>query len=376
MKIAFITTYEILGLQNTAGGIGANNRLSLLKRIFGDENVYVCAITRHKENLQYANNRTEVFFSDRRKIHVLKYALSGRTDFSKAIEDAVLEHALKLDANAVFFDRSLIGFIPSRLPRDIKQIVLVNNIERDHIKPSRLSNLHNLILMPSVIANENSAINNADIAIVFNLRDAALLNKYYDRNPDFILPLTCEDNFIMSVQEKREKASPNSTLQLLFVGSLFASNEMGVTWFVNKIMPHVNAELTIVGKGFEKLADKLNRSNVRVEGTDDDVSAYYYSTDAVVLPIQFGYGMKLKTAEALMYGKPMFGTDEALEGYEIEDLENVHRCNTAQEFIAAINIYAENVPWLSFDEKIRSRFLEKYHTPIYDSVLRELLAKV
>jgi glycosyltransferase involved in cell wall biosynthesis len=127
-------------------------------------------------------------------------------------------------------------------------------------------------------------------------------------------------------------------------------------------MPYVSAEISIVGSNFEKLTERLSRSNVKVIGTVDDLSAYYHNAHAVISPILFGAGMKVKIAEALMYGKPVFATDEALEGYDVEGLENVYRCNTAQEFIDAINTYIDNPPYIAFDENIRARFLEKYHT--------------
>ena len=83
--------------------------------------------------------------------------------------------------------------------------------------------------------------------------------------------------------------------------------------------------------------------------------------------------MKVKTAEALMFGKPIIGTDEALEGYDVERQRSVFRCNSSQDFINAINNYAKSIPLVSFDDDLHRLFLEKYHTPNYVPVLRELL---
>ena len=73
----------------------------------------------------------------------------------------------------------------------------------------------------------------------------------------------------------------------------------------------VNAEILIIGKGFETLKNDLECDNVKVIGTVEDVSEYFYRADFVIAPIFEGSGMKLKTAEALMYGKTIFGTTEA-----------------------------------------------------------------
>jgi len=221
------------------------------------------------------------------------------------------------------------------------------------------------------ISNERVAVRNADAIISLNRRDATLLKKYYDRSPDMVLPITFDDHF---TEERLDfKFRDSRKLQLLFVGSLFPPNEHGVTWFALEVMPYVNADFTIVGRNFERLAGKLNRNNVRVIGTVDELAQYYHDADAIVSPILLGAGMKVKTAEALMYGKPMFATDEALEGYDVDDLDNVYRCNTAQQFIHAINDYADHKQWPVFDQAIRNRFLERYNTVTYVSSVRELL---
>lgn len=72
--------------------------------------------------------------------------------------------------------------------------------------------------------------------------------------------------------------------------------------------------LEIVGKGFEELKNQLTRSNVKVIGGVDSLEPYYENAAAVVMPILYGDGMKVKTAEAMMYGKVIFASEEALEG--------------------------------------------------------------
>lgn len=48
------------------------------------------------------------------------------------------------------------------------------------------------------------------------------------------------------------------------------------------------------------------------------MAEYIYNADFLIAPIFEGSGMKLKTAEALMYGKTVFGTTEAFEGYDVD----------------------------------------------------------
>jgi len=292
--------------------------------------------------------------------------------YSKKVENAVLEHIEKLRPDAAFFGSSRMGILQKRMPGEITQMLFMQNMELDFLKKQIYStDPLRFLLYPAVKRNEALAVRNADVIISLNKRDAEKLKEYYGRTTDMILPITLDDRFAQFDESK--KNIKRSVLQLLFVGSLFSSNEHGVTWFINEVMPHVNAEFTIVGKNFEKLSDKLGRNNVKVIGTVDDLSEYYYNADAIVSPILFGDGMKVKIAEALMYGKPMFATDDALEGYEAEGQSNITRCNSSQEFIFAINSYASNSPYEPYDQNIRVLFLEKYNTPRYIPILRDLI---
>jgi len=373
MKIAYITAAEILGPQNTGGIQCCNRNLNLLKQAFGEENIYVCAITKHKEYLSKTSDNTKVFYSDRKKISILKNVLRGRLQFGKDVENAVLQHIEDMGCDVVFIEFSRMGFFQKRLPDKIKQVLFVHNIEIDYAQHLISEHPSYIVLKLAFKINEALALRHADIVMSLNHRDSEKLVQYYDRAPDVIIPITMDDSFVQSETDKQ--INTMSKLQLLFVGSLFPPNESGVTWFADEVMPYVNAEFTVVGRDFEQLRNRLENchNNVRVIGTVGDLSQYYHDADVIVSPILMGAGMKVKTAEALMYGKPIFATDEALEGYEVEGQDNIYRCNTAQAFIEAINTYAVNPPFTSFDESIRNLFLEKYHTPRYIQVLKKLL---
>ena len=87
--------------------------------------------------------------------------------------------------------------------------------------------------------------------------------------------------------------------------------------------------------------DLLNNDlphNPKIEIYSDvpDLNVFYQDADYVILPIMSGSGMKVKTAESLMYGKFLIGTDEAFRGYDISSNEGIV-CNSAEDFITAIN---------------------------------------
>jgi len=374
MRIAFVTTFEILGPPVTGAIQCAVRNLSLLKQAFGDENIFVCAITRYKEFLSKTTPNTKVFYANRnQKRTTLRNGIAvllGRQRFDKKTEDAVIKYIIQLDCDAAFIDYSLMGFLPAKLPKRIKQALFMHNIEYDVSKLRPYPRIVNYIVSLATYYNESISVKNADIIISLTNRDAARLKKYYKRHSEMILPITFDDRYSEGLMDPQLPASAPFTL--LFVGSYFSANNEGLTWFIDNVMPFIKAKLTVVGKDMEKLTNKLKRDNVEIIGTVDELSHFYYNADAVISPLFSGSGMKVKTAEALMYGKPMFATDEALEGYEVDDLENVYRCNTSEQFISAITDYIANEQRTDFDRKVRNRFLEKYHTPSYVPAFREL----
>lgn len=133
---------------------------------------------------------------------------------------------------------------------------------------------------------------------------------------------------------------------------------------MKEVMPKLrDIQLNIVGKGFESKKKEYEKyENVNVIGTVEEPDQYYYQHAAVVLPIRYGAGMKVKTAEAMMFGRRIFASDEALEGYDVQELPGITRCNEADEFAEAINLYFDKEETKPYEPEVRRRFMEKYET--------------
>ena len=163
-------------------------------------------------------------------------------------------------------------------------------------------------------------------------------------------------------------------MSFLFVGSSgLKPNLIGIEFFIKKVLKYIDIDLYIIGKGMEKYKEKFEKidKKIKVIGTVDEMEPYYLNVDAVIAPIFSGGGMKVKTAEALSYGKTIFGTTEAFEGYEVDYDKIGGLCNTADEFVKKINNYLKwwnenNRP--KFNEYSKNIFKEKYS---YESSLKK-----
>lgn len=92
---------------------------------------------------------------------------------------------------------------------------------------------------------------------------------------------------------------------------------------------------------FEGYSDKIH-----VIGTVESLKEWYVNADLIVAPIFEGGGMKVKTAEALSYGKNFIGCTESLEGYWEGIPDNlcnhkIYKCDDAKDFAGAINDIAK-----------------------------------
>lgn len=160
-----------------------------------------------------------------------------------------------------------------------------------------------------------------------NSRDRNLLTKLYDLRQEkaYLLPMTLIDKLSSqktSTPPTRTHRGFEKPLKLLFVGTAFWANIPGVKELIVSCMYDLKetAELYVVGNGMDSLRKELPYfDNVYYIGrvSDEELVNYYMNSDIFVAPITKGGGMKTKIAEAMMYGLPIIGTEEAFEGYEI-----------------------------------------------------------
>ena len=279
----------------------------------------------------------------------------------KRYEKELLQKIKRGKYDVVVLGTSNMGFLSKKIKKqcpNCKIGVLFHNVEYQYFQEfARIEGKHKLPLAFLAKYNEKIALHYGDVHFVLNSRDEALLREIYGFEEVVTkLPICLKDKFV----EDKIVHDDHGSVEALFVGSDFFPNREGMDWFVDNVMPYVDIKLNIVGKGMEKYRKRWERDNVEVLGTVDDLSQYYYNADLVVEPIFSGGGMKTKTAEALMYGKIIFGTQEAFQGYEIKYGKNAELCMTAQEFICAINRWSSEKKFRKVNEISRLIFENNY----------------
>ena len=262
----------------------------------------------------------------------------------------------------IFIDRSVFGIIAKKLKESDykgKIITFFHNFEPDYFKDV-LPRFYPIrpIYLRSVVNNELFSCKYSDIIIALNQRDNDLIVKNYNRSADIFMPISLKDKYpLAEIPTKVAFANPPLAL---FFGANFPPNKEGILWFIKEVFPHVNIKLQIVGKNMDRLSEEIPKHpNIEIHGTVPDLREYIMNADFMVLPIFKGSGMKVKTCEAMMYGKHIIGSSETFEGYNVDYDKIGALANTKEEFILAIEkLISKNPP--KYNEYTRNFFLENH----------------
>lgn len=350
-KVLFITSADLMKTYKSGGEHACQSNIDFLKDIYGEQNISYLFFSEWKGSFPdncYA-------FPRLRKWKALLAQLLGYKMYFPWNEKKILDNIKKISPDIIFFDGIQVGSIIQKIPNNIYTIVFEHNCEKKYYYLKiKHEGLIFLIEYLAISRCERIAVTKCDKLICINKRDAMNIFELYSRKADTLLPISFENKF------QKEKVQKNTNKELLFIGSNFGPNVEGISWFVKNVMSVLSDyKLYIVGKNFEEEKEKLERKNVIVVGTVDNLEDYYYNYQVIVIPIFYGSGMKVKTAEAMMYGKTILATDEALEGYDVENVNGIFRCNTKDEFINTIcEVFKKSVP--EFQEDVYQRYLDKY----------------
>lgn len=362
-KLLFIQ-YRPFGKVMNGGDQGTKKNLDGLRLVMGETNVNVFYL--HDKSgksslVEYAKGALLMPFG---------YFL-GLTP--KKLQEIV---CLAKEYEYVFIDRSMFGIIAKALKEANypgKIITSFQNVEvlyMDAKMPKHLP--FRSVLIKLADKNDSWSCKYSDSIIALNERDKKELAMRYGREADVILPVTLEDKCAQMVFDK--KAMTGKRPLCVFLGAYFLANNEGILWFMRNVFPHVDIEVKIVGRGMAKLKEEQPELLRDIEVISDapDIVPYFQEADMMVLPIFSGSGMKVKTCESLMYGKNIIATDEALEGYAVEDGISAWRCNTAEDFIACIRDFTA-YPRKRFNESARQCYLDNYSKDAAEKKLKEML---
>lgn len=277
----------------------------------------------------------------------------------------------------IFCDPALYGILVAKIKKQkshVKILSFFHNCEYRLYSSvySKANPLVRMLILNSVRKNEFLTLRFSDICFFLTNRDLYDLQDVYNITPKrfALTPIVLKNTY-----NKRNLNIENRFPQkLLFVGSYFKPNIDGLVWFIKQVLPYVNYTLSIVGKGFESedFKQRIGLSKkLKILGFVESLDIIYETHDIVVEPVFYGSGMKTKTAECLMYGKPLVTTSEGMIGYNFSH-KSVFICNSEREFIETLTNLKENHIKI-FDETLHNLFQQHYSVDARKRIFQEVL---
>lgn len=361
-RILVIQFKNCTGIPN--GGALANQRcISMAEAVYGKENVVPYYMTDGKKVGLWAHLQEILLFP---------------WGYYRGLTPSKLKEILHLaqEFDAVMICTSIYGLIAKRLKesgyqgRILTHFHNVESIYYQTILPKWLPGRS--LLINCTWKNDQWSILYADASMALSQRDSDLLFSYYGQRVNQVIPMSFPDRCKAMTFDKEAQTAPRPTC--CFIGSNFPANSEGLLWFIREVLPSVDVHFVVVGKDMDKLQqERKEMADIEVHSNVPDLTPYYLEADFLVMPIFAGSGIKVKTCEAMMYGKTILGTNEAFEGYTLDTQQVGALCNTAQEFIDAIHRIQEH-PQPRYNAYARQVYLSTYTEEFALSAFQALFA--
>ena len=330
--------------------IAAKTHLSVIKAIYGADNVIeidlLKALPEHKDRyIAYGYNSKNL--GER----IIRF-LQGNSPFisNKIIGDlcsVIRENQISL----VFSEESDLGNLYKKIKdtfHNVRIICFFHDISADlfakRIDDAPKWKQHYILECKNIIKQEKVTQKYVDEKWVFNQADAERFMAHYGYAPDEIIPMGApipktSEEYKKIVTDKEDKK------QMLFVCSSYYVNIDGFKWFYQNVIPNLKKKyhIIIVGTGAQQLKSLITNEDIEILGRVESMAAYYESADVIIEPVFDGGGMKVKTIEALSFGKVIVSTSESLNGYWEKlpaRMKNklVFRCDTVNDWVESCNL--------------------------------------
>lgn len=149
--------------------------------------------------------------------------------------------------------------------------------------------------------------------------------------------------------ERRKLGIDSSSLLLLFPGRMdYAPNLDALRFIIHELVPALRndgsaVKLVIAGAQIPKWCFHNSNEIISFYSDVPDMRRFLAAADAVIVPLRFGSGTRLKILESFAARVPVISTDKGAEGIDYRDGSHILIAqNNAHDFINKIKLLAAN----------------------------------
>lgn len=232
---------------------------------------------------------------------------------------------------AVILEYIYLAYLKDAIPS--KSLAIIDTHDVMCLREYRFyqSGLHRAISMSLSLQQEKSILSEFDAILAIQSKEHSLLQKMLPEKPIILCP--------HSIVGKKTKETPRKIKSIGFIGANNEANRSGLDWFIKQVWPVVkqlNLTLSIFGSVGKHFAD-ICQVDKTIKYMSDSLSQeeIYSQVDAMINPVFVGGGLKIKTLEALAYGKVLISSKEGAVGLGDSDNHGIIIAGDRQEFINA-----------------------------------------
>lgn len=185
--------------------------------------------------------------------------------------------------------------------------------------------------------------------------------KFIEASLKRALPLCCPHS--LSVENKISLLKANvmeskdcHNLHIGFIGSGSDANVDSLIWFLNQVWPVVKMAgltLNIYGGVCNRVEmQPYKKEKVIFHGVVKNLKEIYNLCDFMINPILFGGGLKIKSVEAICYGKPLVSSPEGAVGIKNLEKSGILVAKKREQFIDAILLLAQSPEYRLYMSKM------------------------
>lgn len=269
--------------------------------------------------------------------------------------------------STIFIDNSLYGKLYKQIKKQFPKVKTITHFHNHEIKyfndllnfnNTNKFNLMSKLSLRMVEDSEAYAAKFSDELVFISDEDASSFKNYIDKS--YVVPPCIPDLF------SQFSTSNVDGDYVVFVGSNFYANIQAVDFLIEKVAPHINKKIIILGD--DLITRYQDLPNVIFKSYNNNAEKIFSNALAFVSPVFTGSGSKIKIAEALMWGKKIIASEFSLIGYDYSDAD-IKVCFDAQDFIEEINKCNSTD---KYSETNRNLYLKKYNTEANRSYFKNI----
>ena len=158
---------------------------------------------------------------------------------------------------------------------------------------------------------EVEILNKYNLILTINDRDKKIIEPFLHKKILTVL-------YPSKIKKLDKKLEKEKKMKIGFIGGDAQPNILGIIKFIDEVIltlkENENIELNIYGKVCNFLNNYKQNSKINIHGFTNDLEIPYKENDIMINPMTFGSGLKIKSIEALCYGKCLITTDVGAQG--------------------------------------------------------------